>query len=71
MKGFSLKDFQFDDAQAWAIINRVVPMVAAPEDHGTFKAFLWYVANEKPACELVSVVVDLLRIAGYEIPPGA
>lgn len=38
--------FQFDEEQIWKIVNKIVPLIAKPEDAEFFRALLYFRAKE-------------------------
>jgi hypothetical protein len=53
---------KFDAAQIEAIIDKVLPVVAAPEDHEFFRGVLWLRAEASPSsAEFSAFVARLLR----------
>lgn len=52
---------KLDDFQIESILTKVVPLIAAPEDHEFFRAILRLTAEESTACSFYGVVSRLLE----------
>ena len=52
---------KFDPMQIEAIIDRVVPMVAAPEDEGFFRGILTIKAQESSSAQFSAFIANLLK----------
>lgn len=57
---FSLDAFKFDAEQIENIVNKIVPLVAAPEDHEFFRGILKIKASESTSSEFSYFVSQLL-----------
>lgn len=58
-----MKHFKFDDIQIEAIIDRLVPLIAAPEDHEFFRGVLRLKAEESSSGQFAAFVNTLLKSA--------
>lgn len=57
------KSFKLDGAQIEAIVDRLVPLIAEPEDHSFFRGLLTIYAEEVSSGHFAHFVNTLLKCA--------
>jgi hypothetical protein len=61
---YNPEKFQFTEEQIWKIIDKVVPLIAKPEDEEFFRALLYFRAKESPNfSEYTYFITKLLKEA--------
>ena len=53
--------FKFDGMQIEAILDKLVPLIAAPDDHEFFRGVLWIKAENSSSGEFAAFVSKLLK----------